>query len=292
MYSQKCFFVTSAPKYSLENLAQPFRKDTYLQMWYVSLLIVHYSLQFHVIHMIINIFYWIWVPYSNHLWLQLPTAPSGLPWGLCGSDQAFVRPEPWGRKSKYRVWEAVGRGIISWLAQGDIWSTHPCWSSSGSVCILIKGRTGFTWTRSFEVCSYGIRVEVWRVSGKINSCTQSFKIDMWRYKMYIQMYIQVTLPAIWLLWICRIKLLDSMFSSQQCLCWWMVLLQKHFRMAYHEVNYCIPGKPITPGDNKIFCFSTLEERAARLFLTKGKNLDELDPSLFAKAKPGKTGKSK
>ena len=37
---------------------------------------------------------------------------------------------------------------------------------------------------------------------------------------------------------------------------------------------------------------TLEERAQRLFLTKGKNLEELDQSLFAKAKPGKTGKSK
>ena len=36
---------------------------------------------------------------------------------------------------------------------------------------------------------------------------------------------------------------------------------------------------------------TLEERAQRLFSTKGKKLDELDPALFAKAKPGKAGKS-
>ena len=37
----------------------------------------------------------------------------------------------------------------------------------------------------------------------------------------------------------------------------------------------------------VFFFSTLEERAQRLFLTKGKSLDELDPSMFAKSKPGK-----
>ncbi|KAL8599099.1 Splicing factor 3A subunit 3 [Nucella lapillus] len=39
------------------------------------------------------------------------------------------------------------------------------------------------------------------------------------------------------------------------------------------------------------CGGTLEERAQRLFNTKGKKLDELDPNLFAKAKPGKAGKS-
>ncbi|KAK7107124.1 splicing factor 3A subunit 3-like [Littorina saxatilis] len=39
------------------------------------------------------------------------------------------------------------------------------------------------------------------------------------------------------------------------------------------------------------CGGTLEERAQRLFSTKGKKLDELDPALFAKAKPGKAGKS-
>lgn len=32
------------------------------------------------------------------------------------------------------------------------------------------------------------------------------------------------------------------------------------------------------------CGGTLEERAKRLFVTKGKNLSELDPSLFAKKK--------
>jgi len=36
------------------------------------------------------------------------------------------------------------------------------------------------------------------------------------------------------------------------------------------------------------CVSTLEERAQRLFLTKGKNLEELDPAFFTKSKPGKT----
>jgi len=37
------------------------------------------------------------------------------------------------------------------------------------------------------------------------------------------------------------------------------------------------------------CGGTLEERAQRLFSTKGKSLDEIDPALFAKSKPGKTG---
>jgi len=44
------------------------------------------------------------------------------------------------------------------------------------------------------------------------------------------------------------------------------------------------------------CGGTLEERASRLFSTKGKNLSELDPSLFAKsnnkALKGSTGKSR
>ena len=40
------------------------------------------------------------------------------------------------------------------------------------------------------------------------------------------------------------------------------------------------------------CGGTLEERAARLFWAKGKSQDELGQSLFAKTKPGKTGKSK
>ena len=39
----------------------------------------------------------------------------------------------------------------------------------------------------------------------------------------------------------------------------------------------------------MFGFSTLEERAQRLFSTKGKALEELDPALFAKQKPGKSG---
>lgn len=39
-------------------------------------------------------------------------------------------------------------------------------------------------------------------------------------------------------------------------------------------------------------FSTLEERAQRLFETKGKKLSELDPTMFAKAKPGKAGRHK
>jgi len=34
--------------------------------------------------------------------------------------------------------------------------------------------------------------------------------------------------------------------------------------------------------------STLEERAQRLFLTKGKKLEDLDPAFFTKSKPGKT----
>jgi len=38
------------------------------------------------------------------------------------------------------------------------------------------------------------------------------------------------------------------------------------------------------------CGGTLEERAQRLFSTKGKNLEELDPAMFAKSKPGKTGR--
>lgn len=40
------------------------------------------------------------------------------------------------------------------------------------------------------------------------------------------------------------------------------------------------------------CGGTLEERAHRLFSTKGKMLRELDPSLFAKSKPGKAGKNR
>jgi splicing factor 3A subunit 3 len=34
------------------------------------------------------------------------------------------------------------------------------------------------------------------------------------------------------------------------------------------------------------CGGTLEERASRLFGTKGKQLSELDPAMFAKSKPG------
>jgi splicing factor 3A subunit 3 len=34
------------------------------------------------------------------------------------------------------------------------------------------------------------------------------------------------------------------------------------------------------------CGGTLEERANRLFSTKGKKLSELDPSMFAKSKSG------
>lgn len=30
----------------------------------------------------------------------------------------------------------------------------------------------------------------------------------------------------------------------------------------------------------------------RLFSTKGKNLEDLDPSMFAKSKPGRAGKSR
>ncbi|XP_064627346.1 splicing factor 3A subunit 3-like [Lineus longissimus] len=40
------------------------------------------------------------------------------------------------------------------------------------------------------------------------------------------------------------------------------------------------------------CGGTLEERAQRLFSTKGKSLEDLDPTLFAKSKPGKAGKSR
>ncbi|XP_070568018.1 splicing factor 3A subunit 3-like [Ptychodera flava] len=40
------------------------------------------------------------------------------------------------------------------------------------------------------------------------------------------------------------------------------------------------------------CGGTLEERAQRLFATKGKSLDELDPNMFAKSKPGKAGRNK
>ena len=38
--------------------------------------------------------------------------------------------------------------------------------------------------------------------------------------------------------------------------------------------------------------STLEERAQRLFSTKGKRMEDMDPSMFAKSKPGKAGKSR
>jgi len=38
------------------------------------------------------------------------------------------------------------------------------------------------------------------------------------------------------------------------------------------------------------CGGTLEERAQRLFSSKGKNLNELHSSMFAKSKPGKVGK--
>ena len=39
------------------------------------------------------------------------------------------------------------------------------------------------------------------------------------------------------------------------------------------------------------CGGTLQERAERLFMTKGKTLTELNPALFAKTKPGsKDGK--
>ncbi|KAK3577830.1 hypothetical protein CHS0354_000224 [Potamilus streckersoni] len=40
------------------------------------------------------------------------------------------------------------------------------------------------------------------------------------------------------------------------------------------------------------CGGTLEERAQRLFSTKGKRLEDLDPALFAKSKPGRAGKSR
>lgn len=38
------------------------------------------------------------------------------------------------------------------------------------------------------------------------------------------------------------------------------------------------------------CGGTLQERAQRLFITKGLDLDELDPAMLAKSKPGKIGK--
>ncbi|ELU04568.1 hypothetical protein CAPTEDRAFT_21598 [Capitella teleta] len=40
------------------------------------------------------------------------------------------------------------------------------------------------------------------------------------------------------------------------------------------------------------CGGTLEERAQRLFGTKGKSLDDIDPAMFAKSKPGKAGKNR
>lgn len=40
------------------------------------------------------------------------------------------------------------------------------------------------------------------------------------------------------------------------------------------------------------CGGTLEERAQRLFATKGKQLEDLDPAMFAKSKPGKAGKNR
>lgn len=40
------------------------------------------------------------------------------------------------------------------------------------------------------------------------------------------------------------------------------------------------------------CGGTLEERAMRLFSTKGKNLEELDHAMFAKSKPGRAGKTR
>lgn len=42
----------------------------------------------------------------------------------------------------------------------------------------------------------------------------------------------------------------------------------------------------------MFISRTLEERAQRLFSTKGLQMEDLDPSMFAKSKPGKTGKNK
>ncbi|WAR08983.1 SF3A3-like protein [Mya arenaria] len=40
------------------------------------------------------------------------------------------------------------------------------------------------------------------------------------------------------------------------------------------------------------CGGTLEERAQRLFSTKGKRLEDLDPAMFAKSKPGRAGKAR
>ena len=51
-----------------------------------------------------------------------------------------------------------------------------------------------------------------------------------------------------------------------------------------------PVKHIS-SDEFLFC-STLEERAQRLFSTKGKRMEDMDPSMFAKSKPGKAGKSR
>lgn len=42
----------------------------------------------------------------------------------------------------------------------------------------------------------------------------------------------------------------------------------------------------------VSCYRTLEERAQRLFETKGKKLSDLDPNVFAKSKPGKAGRHK
>lgn len=39
-------------------------------------------------------------------------------------------------------------------------------------------------------------------------------------------------------------------------------------------------------DNNTFNYRSLEERAERLWKTKGKSMDEIDPSLFAKKKGG------
>lgn len=40
------------------------------------------------------------------------------------------------------------------------------------------------------------------------------------------------------------------------------------------------------------CGGTLEERSQRLFATKGKKIEDLDPEFFTKAKPGKVGKTR
>lgn len=68
--------------------------------------------------------------------------------------------------------------------------------------------------------------------------------------------------------------------------------RKTLQIMNNDSAYLCKNFDLFYSDFSMFISRTLEERAQRLFSTKGLQMEDLDPSMFAKSKPGKTGKNK